>query len=170
MIPTLTFSPVQVAVKAGEMAMDMLLAHPAIIFGVGLFVLPWLALLALNGRLQPGALPHHVAKAASEPALISQPTIAQAAPSGAVILRLKTKGFDALENDALRALRRVTRERGSATAREEARRKLLQLQSRVRFTESAARRGHEHELTRLLVEAARHGITVTPEESQTAAA
>lgn len=170
MIPTSIFSPVQVAATAGEMAMDMLLAQPALIFGLGLLVLPWLALWALNGRLQPGALPHHVAKPAPEVALVAQPTTARPAPSSAVILPLKTKGFDSLENDALRALRRVTRERGSVTAREEARRKLLQLQSRVRFTESASRRGHEDELTRLLVEAARHGITVTPEDSQTAAA
>lgn len=169
MTPTLSFSLDQVAAAAGKTALDILLAQPAYVFALGLFLLPWLALWALNGRLQPGALPHHVGEVAAVPAPVARKAVDV---TSVIAKRLKPKRFEVLENDAVRALRRVSRERGaaSALAREEAKRKLLHLQSRIRFSETSARQSHEHELTRLLVEAARHGITVTPEEAQTAAA
>jgi hypothetical protein len=157
MIPTISPTLGQVAASLCEASLSLLVAHPYSIFGLGLVLLPWLALWVLNGRLQPGALPHQVG--------LNMQSALPVASEGPNLAPLKAKVVDKLESDASRALRRVSRERGSATAREEARRKLLQLQSRVRFGETVGRRSHEHELTKLLVEAARYGITVTPEET-----
>lgn len=111
-------------------------SHPWMTAFLVLGMLPVLALWLLRNRLQPGKVPQE--------------------NSGL---------FVQLETEASQALRRVVRERSSLTVREEARRKLLQLQSRIRYSEAPVRRSHENELSRLLTEAARHGITVTPDES-----
>ncbi len=115
-------------------------AHPWMTAFLVLGMMPVLAMWLLRNRLRPGKVPQE--------------------NSGL---------FMQLETEASRALRRVGRERSSVTVREEARRKLLQLQSRIRFSEAPVRRSHENELSRLLNEAARHGITVTPDESMTLA-
>jgi hypothetical protein len=97
--------------------------------------LPFLALVLLHNKLKPGKLPHQV------------------------------DAVQQVKNEAFRSLRRLSRSRSSSAIKEEARRKLLQFQSKLRFSESTTRRQMEDDLIRMLQEAARYGITVTPDET-----
>lgn len=105
-----------------------------------LLILPMAALVLLHSRLKPGKVQPHF------------------------------QAVQQIQSEAARSLRRFRRSRESIPMREDARRKLLQFQSKVRFSEAEARRNHETELIRLLNEAARYGITVTPDESMVGAA
>jgi hypothetical protein len=120
--------------------LNLLLQYPIALL-IGLVaVSPVVAMMVLRKRLQPGKLPH------------------------------QAEAVNHLKNEASRSLRRLSRAQGSSTVREETHRKLLQFQSKLRFTESAARLQLENELIRMLEEAARYGITVTPNESLVRAA
>jgi hypothetical protein len=105
-----------------------------------LSISPIVALVVLNSRLKPGKVPH------------------------------QAEAVQSTLTEASRSLRQLSRGHTSMAVREEAHRKLLQFQSTVRFSETPARRSQEMELIRMLQEAARYGITVTPDESMVGAA
>ncbi len=112
-----------------------LMGNPMLVVILLLSLAPFLALLLLWQRLRRGKLPDHHAE-----------TVRQ------------------MQSAAVQSIRRLNRRKGTPTLREDARKKLLRFQSKVRYSETSARRNHEVHLIRLLEEAAKHGITVTPDE------